>query len=91
MWNSKNAYGLLDNIVIKPAECLQPVFTQCSCDQVTVEVLYAGVPYRLTLRPTNRTVVCTQISALGTNSSSRDKHAKLYDYDFGILSYVEVT
>jgi len=47
---------------IKPAQSLQSIFSQCSCDQVTVHRRQVGVPYRLTSLMTRRTVVYRQDS-----------------------------
>jgi len=50
------------NATIKPAQSLQSIFSQCSCDQVVVQVSNVDVPYRLTFLMTRRTVVYRQVS-----------------------------
>jgi len=50
------------NAAIKPAQSLQSIFSQYSCDQVVVQVSNVGVPYRLTFLMTRRTVVYRQVS-----------------------------
>jgi len=51
------------NAEIKPAQRLQSIFSQCSCDQVVVvHVSNVGVPYRLTFLMTRRTVVYRHVS-----------------------------